>query len=73
MSETSVLLKAYYEALYEKLEARKELLAAKIKYNRLVRAFYRTKLEDQKKIEYFNKIKQLYEDIRLKSLEVSKK
>ena len=30
MSETSVLLKAYYEALYERLEAQKELLAVKI-------------------------------------------
>lgn len=30
MSETSVLLKAYYEALYERLEAQKEILAAKI-------------------------------------------
>jgi len=30
MSETSVLLKAYYEALYEKLEAQKEILSAKI-------------------------------------------
>jgi hypothetical protein len=30
MSETSILLKAYYEALYERLEARKEVLSAKI-------------------------------------------
>ena len=30
MSETSVLLKAYYEALYERLEAQKEILATKI-------------------------------------------
>ena len=30
MSETSILLKAYYEALYEKLEAQKEVLSAKI-------------------------------------------
>jgi oligoendopeptidase F len=30
MSETSILLKAYYEALYEKLEAKKEILAARI-------------------------------------------
>lgn len=30
MSETSVLLKAYYEALYDRLEARKELLAGRI-------------------------------------------
>ena len=30
MSETSVLLKAYYEALYERLEAQKEILVAKI-------------------------------------------
>ena len=30
MSDTSVLLKAYYEALYERLEAQKEVLAAKI-------------------------------------------
>jgi hypothetical protein len=30
MSETSVLLKAYYETLYERLEAQKEILAAKI-------------------------------------------
>jgi len=30
MSETSILLKAYYEALYERLEARKGLLAARI-------------------------------------------
>jgi hypothetical protein len=30
MSETSVLLKAYYEALYERLEAQKEVLSAKI-------------------------------------------
>lgn len=30
MSETSVLLKAYYEALYERLEDQKEILAAKI-------------------------------------------
>ena len=30
MSETSVLLKAYYEALYERLEANKEVLAEKI-------------------------------------------
>jgi hypothetical protein len=30
MSETSVLLKAYYEALYERLEAQKEILTAKI-------------------------------------------
>jgi hypothetical protein len=30
MSETSVLLKAYYEAMYERLEAQKEILAAKI-------------------------------------------
>jgi hypothetical protein len=30
MSETSVLLKAYYEALYERLEARKKILAEKI-------------------------------------------
>jgi hypothetical protein len=30
MSETSVLLKAYYEALYERLEARKEILTEKI-------------------------------------------
>lgn len=30
MNETSLLLKAYYEALYERLEAKKGLLAAKI-------------------------------------------
>jgi hypothetical protein len=30
MSETSVLLKAYYEALYERLETQKEILAEKI-------------------------------------------
>jgi len=30
MSETSVLLRAYYETLYERLEAKKEILAAKI-------------------------------------------
>lgn len=30
MSETSVLLKAYYEALYERLEEQKEVLATKI-------------------------------------------
>jgi len=30
MSATSLLLKAYYEALYERLEAQKELLAARI-------------------------------------------
>jgi hypothetical protein len=30
MSETSVLLKAYYEALYERLEAQKDILAGKI-------------------------------------------
>jgi len=30
MSEASVLLKAYYEALYERLEAQKEVLSAKI-------------------------------------------
>jgi hypothetical protein len=30
MSETSILLKAYYEALYERLEARKERLAGRI-------------------------------------------
>jgi len=30
MNETSLLLKAYYEALYERLEAGKELLAARI-------------------------------------------
>jgi hypothetical protein len=30
MNETNLLLNAYYEALYEKLEADKELLAAKI-------------------------------------------
>ena len=30
MSETSILLKAYYEALYERLEAGKELLAGQI-------------------------------------------
>ena len=30
MSETSLLLKAYYEALYERLETGKELLAARI-------------------------------------------
>ena len=30
MSETSLLLKAYYEALYEQMEAQKEILAAKI-------------------------------------------
>jgi len=30
MSETSILLKAYYEALYEQLEAGKELLAGRI-------------------------------------------
>ena len=30
MSETSVLLKAYYEALYDRLETRKELLAGRI-------------------------------------------
>ncbi len=30
MSETSILLKAYYEALYERLEANKELLAGRI-------------------------------------------
>ena len=30
MSETSVLLKAYYEALYERMEAQKEILTAKI-------------------------------------------
>jgi hypothetical protein len=30
MSETSVLLKAYYEALYERLEAQKEILIEKI-------------------------------------------
>ncbi len=30
MIETSVLLKAYYEALYERMEAQKEILAAKI-------------------------------------------
>ena len=31
MSETSILLKAYYEALYDRLEARKELIAGRIK------------------------------------------
>jgi hypothetical protein len=30
MSETSVLLKAYYEALYERLDAQKEILVEKI-------------------------------------------
>ena len=30
MSETSVLLRAYYEALYERLEAQKDILSAKI-------------------------------------------
>jgi len=30
MSETSVLLKAYYETLYERLEAQKEIITAKI-------------------------------------------
>ncbi len=30
MNETSLLLKAYYEALYERLEAQKELLAGRI-------------------------------------------
>lgn len=30
MSETSILLKAYYEALHERLQARKELLARRI-------------------------------------------
>jgi hypothetical protein len=30
MSETSVLLKAYYEALYDRLEARKDILAGRI-------------------------------------------
>ena len=30
MNETNLLLKAYYEALYERLEAKKELLAARI-------------------------------------------
>jgi hypothetical protein len=30
MSETSILLKAYYEVLYERLEAQKEILSAKI-------------------------------------------
>jgi hypothetical protein len=30
MSETGVLLQAYYEALYERLEAQKEILAGKI-------------------------------------------
>ena len=30
MTETSLLLKAYYEALYERLEANKELLAGRI-------------------------------------------
>ena len=30
MTETSVLLKAYYEALYERLEAKKEVLVKKI-------------------------------------------
>jgi len=30
MSETSVLLKAYYEILYERLEAQKEIITAKI-------------------------------------------
>ncbi|MHC4572135.1 MAG: hypothetical protein ACYS0C_08675 [Planctomycetota bacterium] len=30
MNETSLLLQAYYEALYEQLEAKKELLATKI-------------------------------------------
>jgi hypothetical protein len=30
MSETSLLLKAYYEALYERLESKKELLTARI-------------------------------------------
>ena len=30
MSETSVLLKAYYEALYEKLEAQKEVILSKV-------------------------------------------
>lgn len=30
MSETSILLKAYYETLYERLEAQKEILSAKI-------------------------------------------
>jgi len=30
MSETSLLLKAYYEALYERLQAKKELLATRI-------------------------------------------
>ena len=30
MSEASLLLKAYYEALYERLESKKELLAARI-------------------------------------------
>ena len=30
MSETGVLLKAYYEALYDRLESQKEILTAKI-------------------------------------------
>ena len=30
MRETNVLLKAYYEALYERMEAQKEILAAKV-------------------------------------------
>ncbi len=30
MNETSLLLKAYYEALYERLEAKKDLLAARV-------------------------------------------
>jgi len=30
MSEASILLKAYYETLYERLEAQKEVLSAKI-------------------------------------------
>jgi len=31
MSETNILLKAYYEALYDRLEARKELIAGRVK------------------------------------------
>ena len=30
MNETKLLLNAYYEALYERLEARKDLLAIKV-------------------------------------------
>ncbi|MFC1738936.1 hypothetical protein ACFL1G_07815 [Planctomycetota bacterium] len=45
MNETSLLLKAYYEALYDQLEAKKELLATKIE-KLLRQEFEKLRLDD---------------------------